>query len=286
MAWTALAISALCGALFAVILKLFAKYGVDTLQGVFFNYITAAAVSLCIGGGVEGIGAVASSSWVWLAVIEGAGFVVGMLLLAACSTRVGVGLTNISSRASLVISVLFSYLIFHEQTPNWIAIFMVLVSMFLVFGCKSGTKGGRDVRNWLLPLTVFLCFGTTNFLLKALESLSGSASAHGGVMLFIFGTASLVCLISYFARGGFKKNPFQPKAVVGGIILGLDNVACTSLMLVALGRIEAVVFYPVYNVTIVLLSLIIGYAMFRERLTWIQFAGVILATVAIVLLVI
>jgi len=285
--WVALVLAVFCGASLSVCFKLFSKFGIDTLQGVFFNYVTAIVVSLFLGGGADGLKAVATAPWVWLAALEGVGFMGGILILAASSKRAGVALTNTSARASLVVPVILSYLVFKEHAPNWIAIVMVLVAMILIFGKKSGGMAKKhSLKDDLMPLAVFATYGVTDFLLKVLKAKAGADSAQGGIMLFIFSTAAVLCVVAYLVRGDFKNHPFTWKAVAGGVVLGLFNSFCTALMLKALGTIDAVVFYPVYNVSVVFLSLLIGIIFFGERFLPKQLAGVLLAAAAIVLLVI
>ena len=57
-------------------------------------------------------------------------------------------------------------------------------------------------------------------------------------------------------------------------------------MLKALGVMDASLFYPLYNVGVVLISLLVGVLFFKESLRPVQIGGIVLAGAAIVLLVI
>lgn len=285
-----LILAAICGASLAVCFKLFRKLGIDTLQGVFFNYITAIVISLILSGsGTEALGAslkaAITAPWAWLAVIEGLLFMGGILVLAASTHRSGVAFTNVSARASMAIPVIASYLAFHEAAPSWLGIILILLAMFLIFGnvgAKESTH--RTFKDTLLPLSVFLVYGACDFLLKVLKHLAGQSGNQGNIMLFIFGTAAIFCIATYLIRGHFHEHPFSWKAIPGGILLGLFNSGCTALMLKALGIMDAVVFYPVYNVAVVLLSLCLGIILFKEKVRPVQLGGIALACLGIVLL--
>ena len=62
------------------------------------------------------------------------------------------------------------------------------------------------------------------------------------------------------------------------------NSGCTALMMKALGVMDAAVFFPCYNVGVVLVTLLTGIFAFREKLRGIQYAGIATALAAMVLL--
>ncbi len=208
----------------------------------------------------------------------------GILVLAASTNRSGVALTNVCAKASMVIPVIASYLVYKEESPNWTAIVFVLLAMVMIFGNIGGGKKKYSFSDTLLPLSVFLVYGVCDFLLKVLKAQAGASGNQGNIMLFIFSTAAVACVCAYLLRGNFRKYPFSWKAIPGGIILGLFNSFCTAFILKALGQMDAVIFYPVYNVGVVFLSLLLGIFLFREKLRSVQIWGVVLAAAAIVML--
>lgn len=286
-----LILAVLCGASLSVCFKIFRKIGIDTYQGVFVNYLTAIVVSLIMSGnGAESLGesiqAAIRAPWAWLAMIEGLFFMGGILVLAASTQRSGVAVTNVSARASLAIPVIACYFAFNEQAPNWLAIILILLAMYLIFGNIGVRKEKFDIKDSLLPVAVFLTYGVCDFLLKYLKAQIGTDGNQGNIMLFIFSTAALYCIAAYIFRGHYSEHPFNWKALPGGIILGLFNSFCTALMLKALGLMDASLFYPLYNVGVVFLSLLIGVLFFKEKLRPVQIGGIVLASAAIVLLLI
>lgn len=295
-----LILAVLCGASLSVCFKLFRRIGIDTYQGVFINYLTAIGVSLLMNGSAaESIGAgirtAAQAPWAWLAIVEGLFFMGGIIVLAASTQRSGVAVTNVSARASLAFTVVACYLAFGEQAPNWLGIIMVLVAMYLIFG-NVGTdhgKGSMDDGTMdggpsgsLMPVAVFLTYGTCDFLLKYLKYIAGAGDNQAGIMLLIFSAAAVFCVLVYLIRGHYSEHPFSWKAIPGGMVLGLLNSFCTAFMLKALDVMDSVVFYPLYNVGVVFISLLVGVLFFKESLRPVQVGGIMLAAAGIVLLVI
>ena len=64
-------------------------------------------------------------------------------------------------------------------------------------------------------------------------------------------------------------------------MLGFANIGCTSCMLRALVVMPTSLFYPLYNIGIVLVAALAGILFFGERMEWKQVAGLALAVVAI-----
>lgn len=284
-----LIIAIICGASLAVCFKLFRKLGIDSMQGAFINYITAIAVSLLMSGSgaeslAESIKSSLNASWTWLAVIEGLLFMGGILVLAASTQRSGVALTNVSARASMVMPIVASYLVYRDSSPNWFAIAMIVIAMYLIFGNPGQKTQKRNFKDSLLPLSVFFVYGICDFLLKVLKKEIGVSGNQGNVMLFIFSAAALFCMAAYLIRGNFKEHPFSWKAIPGGIILGLFNSGCTAFMLKALGEMDSALFFSLYNVGIVFSSLLVGTLFFKEKIRPVQYAGVFVASLAIVIL--
>lgn len=277
----------LCGAAVSICFKLFKKAGIDSLQGIFVNYITAIIVSLMLSGDglremAGAIGSALQSSWLGMAMFVGLLFMGGIVVLAASTQRSGLAVTNVAARASMIIPVVASYFVFGEEKPKWAVIGLTLLAMLLIFG-NFGEKKKFSLKNSLLPLCVFVMFGICDFMLKLTKSrLNGSP--EGGAMLFIFGTAAVFCLLSYLLRGNFSQHPFNWKAIPGGVLLGLVNSGCTVLMMKGLGVMDAVLFFPAYNIGIVCITILVGVSVFREKLNIIQIAGIILAIISIILL--
>lgn len=277
----------LCGASLSFCFKIFKKMGIDSLQCIFFNYLTAIAVSIFLNGAdpasiAKTVHIANEENWLLLAIIEGFFFMGGFLVMAASTHRAGVAITNVSARASMVIPVVASYLIYKEAAPSWFALVLMLVAMVMIFG-QAGSGGKLSWRDWILPVGVMLEYGICDFLLKVLRA-GASAEGQGGIMLFIFTTAAISCGVCYLIRGNFRDHGFSWKSVPGGILLGLLNSGCTALMLKALGQMDAVLFYPLYNAGVVFLSLVAGIIFFKEKLRGIQIGGILLATLSIVLM--
>ncbi len=92
------------------------------------------------------------------------------------------------------------------------------------------------------------------------------------------------CVISVRApHRSDNKQKFGVGEIVGGMILGVSNFFSTYLVLYALVSLPAVVFFPIYNVGVVLVATLAGVMLFGEKMGARQVAGMVLAAAGITL---
>jgi len=301
-----LILAILCGSLFSIIFKLCQRHGIDGLQVILFNYSIAFLFTLLpivarIVFDPETFAAdyiPHAISWP-LAAVQGILFLSGFSVMDRSTRTSGVALTTVCARAALILPVLLSWLFLDQPSPSWLAVLMTVVAMVLIIG-PAGTDGPkRQVasRGPVSHLTVlgligvFLVFGLSDFFLKVVQH---SVSIHtedaalvdkrlSSLTCIIFLMASLASLIACFATGSFRKHRVKWPTVGWGALLGFANIGCTSCMLRALGVMSTGLFYPLYNIGIVLVAALAGILFFGERLKWVQVAGLALAVAAIAL---
>ena len=140
---------------------------------------------------------------------------------------------------------------------------------------KSGGLGGL-----VLPIAVFVLFGTNNFCLKWAQSRMTEVGAPEQLSAAIFLFAAL------FAGGYYlvttKQRRFSWQAMVGGVALGVANFFTTYFMILGLAELPSAVFFPIYHVGIVALVTTLGVWLFGERLSKVQIAGLVVAAAGIV----
>jgi glucose uptake protein GlcU len=118
-----LIIATICAAMFSILFKLFQLKGIDSLPAIFFNYITAFILGLIFSLHGEIVVNPFKAKWFIPVVLLGFVFVAGMIMLSASTRRVGVAISTVSSRASMVIPIIVSYLfIAGSDAPKWLPI--------------------------------------------------------------------------------------------------------------------------------------------------------------------
>lgn len=296
------------GSLFAVVFKICQKKQIDTAQVILFNYVTAIVFSVVpifakvIGGSASFADYSLSTKSILLAILQGVFFFSGFMVMNRSTWRSGVALTTAAARASLVLPLILSWMIFSQPAPSWLLVVLILVAMMLMVLPAESEKHDarfqtgisektRRIKTMLALLLVFLCYGISDFLLKVVQNSVDTDAQLSSQMALIFFSASVYALIFCIATGSFKKDGkmhgaslhqgFRWKNFFSGLALGLINTGCTSCMLLALSRISTSVYYPIYNIGIVVLATLTGVIFFKEKIKKLQIGGLVLAVIAI-----
>ena len=294
----------LFGSLFSVMLKLCQHWGIETQQVILFNYASAFLITLIpllarMAGsdGVPPQDFALQPSSIAACVLQGVLFLVGFTIMDRCTARCGVALTTTAARASLVLPVLLSFLLLGQDAPSWIAVALILVAMTLIVlpaqepgAVRTGAKSGGKAA-WTL-IAVFVAFGLSDFTLKIAQHSVEPVCGGDPVLMNrqldaltcgIFLMASIAGLVTCLAQGSFRRYRVNGKSLLGGLALGLINIVCTSCSLKALSVLDTGVFYPLYNIGIVIVATLIGVLFFREHLRPLQLVGLAVAIAAIAL---
>ena len=301
-----LILAILCGSLFSIVFKLCQRHGVDGSQVIFFNYFLAFLFTLIpilgrilfVSGVAAGVYVPGPSSWL-LAFVQGLFFTFGFSVMDWSTRRSGVALTTVSARASLILPVLLSWVLLRQPAPALLPVLLTIAAMILIIGPKeaqrekSGAAGSGPARHaaMLALLGVFLVFGLSDFFLKVVQHSVEKGSADPAVMerqlsaltCIIFLMASVASLAVCLVSGSFRKHRLTWATLGWGALLGCANIGCTSCMLRALGLMPTGVYYPIYNIGIVLVAMLAGLLVFKEKLKWAHVAGLALAVAAIAL---
>lgn len=294
-----LIIATVLTAMFSIVFKIFHRKDIDANQAIFFNYLTAFILGVMFS--LQG-GAVVNplkADWLIDVIILGFIFMAGMVMLSASTRRVGVAISTVCSRASMVIPIIVSYLLIEGSAkPKWLLIVLVLVAMTLTIWTDKPEGGHKyTLLDILAPVTVFLMFGASNSYLKVLQHRVTVNDTAAGlseqvinseislVTASVFFVAMLMCIYSFFKKGpDGKRSPLLLKNVIGGVVLGFVNYFCTYTLMLSMKTIDSSFLFPVHNIGIVAIGAIVGWLAFNEKLRPHQILGIVLAAVSIALL--
>jgi len=285
------------GSMFTVIYKICQQKGADSLQVTMLNYVVAfiagivpIVFKLVFTDGVSLSDYSLPGNSLLFCLLQGILFFIVFYVLELSVRHSGVALSTLASKASLVLPVILSWLFLGQSAPKWLSVGLILAALVLLVipigGAPSKSEGRKGALGITLLLLVFIIYGTSDFMLKLSQhSVEGLPSTHLDMMMCgIFLIASLTALIAAIAGKSFKKSRLSRKTVIGGLALGIANVGCTFSVLHGLASISTAVFFPIYNVGAVILATTVGIIAFKERMSWIQALGMLLALGAIVLL--
>lgn len=267
-----------------VAMRLFERFKLDNHQALMWNYVFATVTGFLMCKQLDTIPQLVAEPWFGLSLVTGFWFIFTYLLMTASTQHSGVTVTSLSSKLSVVLPTLAGVILFREKL-NFVAtmgIVLALVALVLVVGGKERSDKTNKA-NWLLPFLIFFGTGTGDILMKLTEQRNGNDDMSF-MIAFIYMIAMLfgVIIVSYDLL--CKKSRWQWNSAIGGIGLGVINFFSTYCVYHAMRHFDNVVLFPVYNIGVVSLTALTGWLLFKEKLTWINYLGLAIAIISVILI--
>jgi drug/metabolite transporter (DMT)-like permease len=276
---------------------------VDGFQVIVFNYLTCVCCGWLHLGYFPITASNAGKPWFPYALVLGLVFISGFNLAALTVRYFGVTVSQIMQRMSILLTVPFAILVYGESA-GWIKIagFLLALASIVLVNWPAGNSlrnpASRNEANeqtgkmqengsktglfiWL-PIGTWVLAGILEMLLLRVQK-EGLADTHDPAFICnVFGMAGATGLL--IATGGWikKRLVFSWRNVAAGIILGIPNYGSMFFLLLALGSgLEGSFVFPVVNVGVIFATTIGAVWLFQERLSRLNWLGILLALAAI-----
>jgi drug/metabolite transporter (DMT)-like permease len=283
-------LSILLNAYLGILFAYFKKYKIDIFQAIVFNYgICVLTGSIFLGTFPVQPHILAEPYFRW-ALAMGFLFISVFNLIGISSVKVGITITQTSNKLSFVIPVLFSYFLYQEQiTPIKIAgIAAALIAVLLVSTKPKETKDNPTTHwEYTLPFVLFVSSGIIDTLTKYVEHTFLTSEAISNTYLITgFLTAFLIgiSVLGYLFLIG--KRTFNYRNLLAGIVLGVPNYFSIYYLVKALqsNALSSSAIIPINNITVLFVVSLFGIFVFNEKLSKLNYIGLILTIMAILLI--
>lgn len=281
-------ISVICSVTVAVLLKLAKQDGVETKQVIVWNYPMAVVLTYFIlQPEIE------SMSWTSLPLPLYTALAVllpGMFVFIALSIRYsGLVKTEVAQRLSLFIPLLASFFLFNERLQGNKLLGIGLGLLAIV--CSIGWRKSASITNLpdmryrnLYPLLVFIGMGIIDILFKQVALHVRIPYVSSMFIIFVMAMLIAFVLLGYFIW--IEKQVFSFKAIAYGLILGAFNF-CNILFYMkahrALPENPSIVFTGM-NIGVISLGALVGVVFFKERLSGLNYLGIALSIVSVLII--
>lgn len=281
----------ICAILFStaifVVMRLFKRFDLDNHQALAWNYAVAAALGILMSAMKAPLASPVGEAWFSLSLLTGFWFILTYVLMAVSSQRSGVTVTSLASKLSVVIPTLFGVFFLKEELGviPAVGIGLALVALFLVVGTGQPKAATRNVPMGTVLLPVFIFFGTgIGDVLMKLTETANTADDITPMIAFIYSVSFVfgLLLVIYDITKG--KSKWQWKNAVGGAVLGATNFFSTYFIYHAMRVFDNVVLFPIYNIGVVCMTALCGWLLFKEKLNWKNYLGLVLAIIAVILI--
>lgn len=267
----------------------FTQFKINIFPAIFTNYLVCVVTGLVIEGPSRVVKAShISEPWFLASFILGTLFIMTFFLMAKTTQMRGVAVATVASKMSLTIPVFFSLFIFNVSvdrldTWHYLGIALAFVAILLVTKKpKLDAQSHFDWRKLWLPLAVFVLGGlidtSINYINLHLidETQNNLFLIHNFFFAFLGGI--------FFA--GIKKIKIAKKDIFGGVFLGVPNYFSIYFLLKTLSSYQnnGALVYPTINIGIIIFSTLLAVFIFREKLSKLNWLGVSLAILVILML--
>ena len=268
-----------------VIFKYFDIYRIDTLKAIVVNYIVALTLGFTLAESTISIAGIINQPWVFGALALGLLFVSIFFVMALTAQQNGVSVVSVAGKMSVVVPILFGVYLYDESLGVFkiIGILIALLAVYLASVKEDAKK--HEKAGLLLPIILFLGSGTIDTTLKYVQNMYVS---ENDVEIFsgsLFTFAAFFGILILLVKTIKKPEPFGLRNVVAGIVLGVPNYYSIVFLIKALQTkgFESSTLFTINNVSIVIVSTLVGFLVFREKFSLKNKIGILLAVVGIVL---
>ncbi len=271
-----------------LVFRAFEKYNIDNLLAITVNYFTAGFIGLIVRGHVNDFETIPQKEWFFAALLLGSLFIFLFNILAVSARKIGVSVAAVAFKMGLVIPVVATGVLYPERnTFSFIKITGILLVLVAVTITSLKKKSpGFNPKMLFLPFILFLGSGFCDAYYEFTKEHylpESDLELFNSSVFFVSGTFGVIILIINSLRGNIK---ISTSSIVGGLILGIPNFFSFYYLYKALNApgIQSSVVFPVNSMSIVALSALLSVAIFREKLSRMNWLGIILAIIAIAMI--
>ncbi len=284
----------LCSVALLFIFKLFVRFNVNNLQAIIINYLAATSTGLVFSKFPFEAELLFSSNWIHVSIPLGFLLISIFYLISLTTQKISISTASVANKMSVAMPVLFSVFILNEQLTvlKGAGILLAFVALYLSSSGSETTKT-ESKSIFFLPVLVFIGSGLIDVAINATKAFfikneqdSEMFTITSFAFAFIIGL--IVLVYNYIGNRASNKNvPFiEVKSLLAGLILGIPNYFSIFFIIKALesNALKSAQLFPVLNISNVILSTVIGFLLFNEKLSVKNKVGLLIAVIAITLI--
>lgn len=279
-----LLLSIASSSLIFIIFKLFARFKINTLQAIVVNYFVAFSTGVFTYQGTTTVQEVTASGWFLGALALGFVFITVFNLMAITTQKSGLSVVSVATKMSVIIPISFGIL-YYNESAGFLKIIGIILALVAVYLASVKEKSILSKDSLLLPFLILIGSGIIDVSIKYLEQAHVKEGDAGIFSATIFLTAGIlgILLIAYHIFKG--TTAFSFKNIIAGVLLGVPNYFSIYFLVKALriNNLDSSTIFTLNNVSIVIVSTVLGILLFKERLLLKNWIGITLAIISIVL---
>jgi len=275
--------SILCSTAIVLLFKKIDQKGINTFNVIIVNYLTALSIGFLLSKASVNFSSSIQVSWLLPSVFIGVAFVIMFYIIALTSQKAGASVAAISSRTSVVIPVLFSILYYGESLGMMKIAGISLALPALVLASLREKNHHPDTRYLYLPFLLFIGSGIVDSVVKFAQQEYLDSSS---IMIFsatLFSVAFFIGVVVRLISREKISGVLNRKVIFWGFLLGAVNWGSLYFFVMALINtgLDSSVVFIINNSGIVLLITVFAIIFFKEKLSRLNWIGLILSLLVI-----
>lgn len=282
-----LLLSIISSSVIFITFKISERFQTDLIKVITVNYLIASILGFTFNRHPTTFSGILYSNWLIYSIVIGISFILMFLLIGHSIRRSGVTVTTIAGKMSMVIPILFSIGYFSEQIVLFKILGLILATASVLLTVYRPITNATN--RWLVffPVIIFAGSGISDSLVKYAQAfhVPNNLGLLFSACVFL---AALICGLIVILFGPMKvTRQISIAEIIAGTILGIANFGSLYFFIMALNnsRLESSIVFGLNNLCIVLISVFFGSIVFKEKLSKLNFVGIAMAVVAIVILI-
>lgn len=273
-----LVLSVLCSVVVSVLLKIAKRSQVNLAQAVAFNYVMAVGLTLYL------LKPPMPKQWNtlpwWLFLALGILLPSIFIVMGKAVQAAGIVKSDAAQRLSLFLPIVAAVTLFGEQLTDsrMMGIVLAFLALFALL-VRRGDKSGNSISGVILLLGVWVGYGVIDILFKQVAKSGSAFALNLAVSFALAGVLMFVYLL-------ILREKINWKSLLGGLLLGVFNFFNILFYIKAHQAFSdnPTLVFAAVNVGVIALGTLTGVVFFREKLSTLNIAGLVLALCAIVML--
>ncbi|MCK4881125.1 MAG: hypothetical protein KAS82_10705 [Bacteroidales bacterium] len=274
-----------------VIFKTIDRFNIPAFPVIVINYLVATLLGFIINTGDTGPASILDSPWLPISIIIGIMFILMFFLVAHSTRKAGLSVTTVASKMSVIFPIVFSLFI----DPSDQLTLMKSAAVVIALGGVVLTvyKPGNEALEGgviFIPLLLFVGMGVVDSMVKLAQQqyVSDNETALFSGILFLNAFLSGILAMLFYRKE--NRQFFRGKVWGWGLLLGAVNFGSIFFLVRALNyssdagkSMDSSVIFGANNISIVALSVVVGLLVFKEKLKFVNWIGVVLSALALLL---
>ena len=285
-----LAITITTFSMMIMLFKYFEKKGVNNLIAITLNYFTAGILALSsylTENSIYELRSNINSNLVIIGLIVGGLFVITFNLYAYSAQKIGITLSTVSNKMSMVIPILIGIILFKEEITFFKILGIFLALGAIVFSSKEDKKSKKlSKMNIIILFLLFIGQGLADGILNW-----GQRNILNSENMNLFFT--MIFLSAGFAGGLYSifkiktsNLVMDKKSIFWGITLGIPNYLTLLYFIRSLKNelFSSYQVFPIVNIGVIVMCTILSVIIFKEKVSIFKWIGVGFGILAISLI--